>query len=373
MVLLAWQWAAGARFPLHARSNGEGPARPITVLKPVKGCDAQTDACLRSWFTQDGAAPVQILIGVSSVEDPACAVARQLMAEFPGVDAELVLCGEALGANPKVFKLAALEKKARHDILVVSDADVLAPPDLLSQVVRPLERKEVGLVNCFYKMAPAMNLAMRCEAIAINADFWAQVLQSNGLRPMRFALGAVVALRRDVLRRVGGFESVAHCLADDYQLGARIARAGFKIELSPIVVECRSDPMGWGAVWKHQLRWARTIRACQPIPYFLTVLANASLWPLLVLLARPSPESAAFAAACWGARILAALDLKRRYEAGPWQVSHAPAVLLKDLLQLGLWAFAFLGNKVEWRGEALTLGRCGVLRSRPAKSGPVGE
>ena len=107
---------------------------------------------------------------------------------------------------------------------------------------------------------------MQWEAIAINADFWSQVLQSRSLKPMDFALGAVMATRRQQLREIGGFAALVDCLADDYQLGNRIARRGYPIALSPVVVECWSAPMGWAAVWKHQLRWARTIRVCQPRP-----------------------------------------------------------------------------------------------------------
>src|ERR1035437_635368 len=115
---------------------------------------------------------------------------------------------------------------------------------------------------------------MQWEAIAINADFWSQVLQSRSLKPLDFALGAVMATRRRQLEEIGGFAPLVDCLADDYQLGNRIARRGHPIALSPVVVECWSAPMGWAAVWKHQLRWARTIRVCQPAPYFFSLLSN---------------------------------------------------------------------------------------------------
>ena len=129
---------------------------------------------------------------------------------------------------------------------------------------------------------------MQWEAIAINADFWSQVLQSRSLKPLDFALGAVMATRRQHLQEIGGFAGLVDCLADDYQLGNRIARRGHSIALSPVVVECWSAPMGWAEVWKHQLRWARTIRVCQPAPYFFSLLSNATLWPLLWLIVKPA-------------------------------------------------------------------------------------
>jgi ceramide glucosyltransferase len=222
---------------------------------------------------------------------------------------------------------------------------------------------ECGLVNCFYRLANPSTPAMHYEAIAINADFWSSVLQSRSLKPLDFALGAVMGTRRRQLAEIGGFAALVDCLADDYQLGHRIAARGYRIELSPVVVECWSEPMGWAAVWKHQLRWARTIRICQPAPYFFSILSNATLWPLLWLAANPTGNILAFALACCFLRMAAALDLQRRLT-GSW--SHLAWCWLapvKDLLQAVLWLLSFLGNTVEWRGQRLRLRRDGSLVS----------
>jgi ceramide glucosyltransferase len=227
--------------------------------------------------------------------------------------------------------------------------------------------KDVGLVNCFYRLANPVTLAMQWEAIAINADFWSQVLQSRSLKPIDFALGAVMALRRQQLREIGGFEALVDCLADDYQLGHRIARRGHSIALSPVVVECWSAPMGWAAVWKHQLRWARTIRVCQPVPYFFSLLSNATLWPLLWLILRPAAPICAFALCCWLIRIMTALNLEQRLTQGRTLFAQGWLVPAKDLLQTAIWLLAFLGNRVEWRGRQMRLRRDGTLeRSKVA-------
>ena len=202
---------------------------------------------------------------------------------------------------------------------------------------------------------------MQWEAIAINADFWSQVLQSRSLKPLDFALGAVMATRRQHLQEIGGFAALVDCLADDYQLGNRIARRGHPIALSPVVVECWSAPMGWAAVWKHQLRWARTIRVCQPAPYFFSLLSNATLWPLLWLIVRPAAPVWAFALCCWLVRILTALNLEQRLTQGRTLFAQAWLVPAKDLLQTAIWLLAFLGNRVEWRGRQMRLRRDGTL------------
>jgi len=476
LALTLWQWLVARRFPLHLRvpqPSPHTPQPPVTLLKPLKGCDAATEDCLRSWFAQQYAGPMQMLFGVAAAEDPVCGIVRKLVQEFPGRDAQLVVCGPLLGANAKVSKLVELERMAKHDLLVISDADVRVPPDLLTNLVAslraaplsepaqpgrasgvhldtaanlpltpalspsagergnlrqplaktdaegrderlasvlPLPRRggegrgegggrvgqpavvgtesggasvpaspgfsepaenqgsrgrspsqRTGLVCCFYRLANPTTLAMQWEAIAINADFWSQVLQSRSLQPIDFALGAVMATRRQQLQEVGGFTALADCLADDYQLGNRIARRGYSIAISPVVAECWSAPMGWAAVWKHQLRWARTIRVCQPAPYFFSVLNNATFWPLLWLIVKPAPGVLACALVCLLVRVLTALNLQHRMTRDLTPSAPGWLVPIKDLLQAAIWLLAFMGNRIEWRGERMRLHRDGTL------------
>jgi ceramide glucosyltransferase len=408
---MLWQWCVARRFPLHQRSAdlqigsdlsppdcGNEPNRSsalptpaVTLLKPLKDADEYTEACLRSWFAQDYPGEIQILFGVESASDRACAVVNRLLTEFPQRDAQLVLCPEQIGANAKVAKLSQLEPLAKHKLIVVSDADVQVPTELLTNVLLPLAASgespdsgagnTVGLVHCFYQLANPPTPAMRWEAIAINADFWSQVLQSRSLKPLDFALGAVMAMRRKHLAEIGGFRALADCAADDYQLGQRIAKRGHRIELCPVVVECWSAPMSWRSVWRHQLRWARTIRVCEPLPYFLSILSNATLWPLLWLLsAWPWLElvsssasggvtvlihkfsiSAVVATLFLLCRILVALDLQSRLTQAYWRLEDFWLVPLKDLLQAAIWTTAFLGSQIEWRGDRYRLRRNGTM------------
>jgi ceramide glucosyltransferase len=395
-ALLIWQWLAARRFPLHERTSDRSFAPAVTVLKPLKGCDAATENCLRSWFVQEYAGPTQILFGVASAEDPAGEVVCKLLKEFPGRDAQLVVCGQSLGANGKISTLAQLEPLAKHDLVVVSDADVRVPPDFLANVVAPLHEPGVGLVNCFYRLANPTTLAMQWEAIAINADFWSQVLQSKSLKPLDFALGAVMITRRRQLEEIGGFKSLVNCLADDFQLGNRIARRGQRIVLSPVVVECWDPPMDWRAVWSHQLRWARTIRVSRPVSYFFSILSNVTLWALLwFAVAVPGMTTQTVASHDIGpiphvtgetfvsanvtismihvpvgvivavllglARILAANGFQTRLTCSSAHTNYFWLVPIKDLLQASIWFCAFIGNRVEWRGQKFKLRRDGTL------------
>jgi ceramide glucosyltransferase len=409
LALALWQWLAARRFPLHRRVSESDFAPAISLLKPLKGCDATTAESLQSWMSQDYSGQTQILFGVADANDPVCKIVREIIAKNPKCDAQLVVCEKLIGANAKVAKLAQLEKLAKHNLILVSDADVRVPPDFLANIVAPLRnegragsplpaatkpsnfgahgvtRPTVGLVNCFYRLANPSTTAMRWEAVAINADFWSQVLQSQSLKPLDFALGAAILTRRNALAEIGGFQSLADCLADDYQLGHRIAKNGHRIALCPVVAECWDAPMNWRDAWKHQLRWARTIRVCQPLPYFFSILSNATLWPLLWLVlslfrwlpmaisgAQIDPfryfeitmallECMIFVIALLLFRIVLAQNLQRRFTPERNLMSPFWLVPVKDLLQAAIWFCSFTGNTVEWRGRKMKLRRDGTL------------
>jgi ceramide glucosyltransferase len=385
LALALWQWLASRKFPLHQRVAETNFAPAITLLKPLKGCDDTTAESLQSWLNQNYSGRTQILFGVADANDPVCKIVQEIIAKNPKPDAQLVVCEKLVGTNAKVAKLAQLEKLAKHELILISDADVRVPPDFLSNIVVPLRDENVGLVNCFYRLANPSTTAMRWEAVAINADFWSQVLQSQSLKPIDFALGAAILMRRNALTEIGGFQSLADCLADDYQLGHHIAKNGHRIALCPVIVECWDAPMNWDHVWIHQLRWARTIRACQPLPYFFSILSNATLWPLLWLASEffrwlavniPTAQSDPFRSfqATIGllgsmifvitlllARIVLAQNLQRRFTPERDLASPSWLVPVKDLLQAAIWCCAFAGNTVEWRGRKMKLRRDGTL------------
>ncbi|MEO8427173.1 MAG: ceramide glucosyltransferase [Verrucomicrobiota bacterium] len=362
LALTFWQWIVARHFRLHQRISDNPDTPAVTALKPLKGLETETEECLRSWFKQTYDGPIQLLFGVANAEDPVCATVQQLILDHPDCDARLVVCGQSAGANAKVSTLIQLQPLIRHEIIVVSDADVRVPPDLMANVVPPLSDPSVGLVNCFYRLANPTTLAMRWEAIAINADFWSQVLQSQSLRPLDFALGAVMVTRRKELEAIAGFQALADDLADDYQLGRLIAGRKKRIVLSTVVVDCWSDPMDWRQVWSHQLRWARTIRICRPIPYFFSILSNATIWPLIWILTQPSFLSLNVAAGCLLVRLATATNNYRRMSHSLAQPASLWLVPIKDLLQAAIWAFAFLGSRVQWRAQTYRVRPDGKLK-----------
>jgi ceramide glucosyltransferase len=304
---------------------------------------------------------MQFLFGVGSANDPAVAVVNRLLAEFPRLDARLIVVEQQAGANAKASKLARLQAASGGEFVVISDADVRVPADFLSNLLAGFGVEGVALVNPLYCLANASTTATRWEALSVNADFWTNVLMSRRFGPMRFALGAAMALRRSDLEAVGGFAAIANHLADDYELGRRIAQRGGRVELCPVVVECRESAQGWRAVWRHQLRWSRTIRVCQPAPYAASLISNATLWPLLWLVFAPGTVPALFLAAALGVRVFTAADSQHRLTRCWGHLPWCWLAPVKDLLQVGLWVLAFTGDAVEWRGRRYRVRRSGEL------------
>ncbi|HYE33496.1 MAG TPA: bacteriohopanetetrol glucosamine biosynthesis glycosyltransferase HpnI [Methylomirabilota bacterium] len=353
-LIVLWQWVAASRFTLASKLS-EAPALDespsITILKPVKGAEEHTRECFESWLSQDYAGKVQVVFGARSANDPACAVIEALRAAHPDKDVQYVHCPEALGPNAKVSTLVQLSPQARHEFVLISDADVWADRDFLKCAMGQFRSPEVGLVCSLYALTNSKNTAMHLEALHVNVDFWSQVLQGQMLSKMDFALGAVMIIRREMLEKIGGFQALLEYLADDYQLGNKAARAGGVVSLADTVVECRSGFMSARAVWDHQVRWSRTVRVCQPIPYFFSILSNATLFSALLAAVAPCVYSLSALAAVVGTRVVMAMHLQRRLLPAHERRSPSALIVLKDLLQVAVWAAAFLGNTVVWRGE----------------------
>jgi ceramide glucosyltransferase len=268
------------------------------------------------------------------------------------------LIGPPASASSAASEWTLATARPGHAV-VISDADVKVPSDYLKEAMTILQRDGVGLVNSFYRLANPQNRAMWIEAIAVNCDFWSQVCQSNSLRPMKFALGAAMGLRADMLRQIGGFKALVDYIADDNRLGLLVHRAGKSVELTNSVVDCYSGPMTFRQVWDHQLRWARTIRVCEPVPFFFSVLANPLVWSVgWLLVSLPLRSAGGSLVALAGLAVYASLRLftatlnfQKLTNARPPRWKLLQLMDQKDALTFGWWFCAFLGNTITWRGR----------------------
>lgn len=351
-----WRFFAGAAAaPRLADPPG------ITVLKPLRGLEANTRQCLESFLIQDYCR-FQVIFGVLP-DDPVIPLLRELQQSHPGTETEIVVCRQLLGPNPKINKLCQMAPRARYDLLVVSDADVKVSPDFLTRVAVAFQDPEVGMVSCPYRGGPAQSLGAKLEALSIAADFIPSVAVLHCVQGIRFGLGQAMALRRRGLEAIGGFEPLAAFLADDYKLGVRVAAAGFQVRLLPLVVETQ-DPaiIGLKDYLAHQIRWTRIYRAYRPNTYLAYGATHALVYSLALVVATGMASWALeLTAVTLILRTTLVVFSERLCLRGHLGWKDFLLLPIKDILSFGLWASSFMGDKVIWGNHRYRVTREGKM------------
>jgi len=326
---------------------------PVSILKPVKGLDFQAHENFVSFCQQDYP-HFELLFGVSDPADPAIPVVERLQQSFPRHNIRLSVV-QASGSNHKASILHGLADQARHELLVVSDSDMRVTPDYLRRVVAPLADEQIGLVTCPYRGEFPFNLTARLEALYVGSTFLPSVIVARRFLDMRFALGATVALRRRDLARIGGFAAVANYLADDYQLGARVADLGLRVHLSDYVVASVLGATTFRDQWDREVRWARCSRVSRPLEYPGLLLTFST--PLAVTLALVT----GFAPLGRLTLLISALVrwlvawLVAGYTGDQVVCRWLVWLPVRDMLSALVWCAGGLGRRVTWRGEEFSL------------------
>ncbi len=331
---------------------------PVSILKPLKGVDPEIWESFCSHCEQEYLqSQIQMIFGVSDPADPAIEVVRRLQVKYPKLAIELLVCDRILGTNIKVSNLVQMLPAARHETLLVNDSDIRVPADYLRRVTAPLADASVGLVTCLYRGVAGPTLGSRLEALGISTDFVPGVLSARFLgKGLHFGLGSTLAFRRRDLEAIGGFETLLDYLADDYELGRRIASTGKRVELSTATVTTFLPAYTLRQFFRHQLRWSRTIRDARRWGYAGLLFTFGPPWALLMLLA------ARGAAWAWGLFVVTfALRLACAFVSAEAvlldrQVLRNILLLpLRDLIAPLVWAAGFVGNRIHWRGDVFDL------------------
>ncbi len=378
---------AAQRASENAAENGPGTAPGVSVLKSLKGLDPGMMDAFRSHCRQSYAGEYELLFGVSGLDDPATAAVEQLKREFPERTVRLIVCPERLGANGKVSTLVQLETQARFEILLINDSDITVGPRYLERVIaafetagpsgteapssleevdagaearavrHKVERAPVGLVTALYRGRTHGTLGSHLEALGIATDFQAGVLLSRMIEGgLHYGLGSTLAVRREALARAGGLAGLVDYLADDYELGARVAKAGYGVELCAEVVETSVPAYDGRGFVDHQLRWLRTVRDARPGGYAGLAVTHGLGWALVNVVA-----SGASLVSLWllalnfflrlGVSMVVGASVLGDRETLPWLW----LVPVRDLVAMGLWVAGFAGNTVVWRGERMVV------------------
>ncbi len=340
------------------------PLRAVTILKPLCGAEPALEPALRSLCEQCHLG-VQIVFGVRDPADPALEVVRAVSARYPDLEIAVVIDSSRHGHSAKVSNLINMMRAARHEWLVLADADVYVPPGYLAEVCAPLADPAVGIVTCAYRGRPVhthgvAGFCSRLGALFINDWFMPSVRVAALFGSREFAFGATIALRRATLQAIGGFEAIADQLADDYRLGQLTRRHGLRTMLSETIVETAVDEPRLRALVQHEIRWLRTIRAVRPGGYAAAGLTfSLPVAALGCAMAGGTPAALVLLTATAIARVTLhfASGVPRPADGEAWR--RLWLLPVSDLLGFMLWCWAFVAREVHWRQSRYRVARDG--------------
>ncbi|HTS71193.1 MAG TPA: bacteriohopanetetrol glucosamine biosynthesis glycosyltransferase HpnI [Terriglobia bacterium] len=341
---------AARSFFRQQRKAPTGFTPPVSVLKPVFGLDPEAYENFASFCRLDYP-EYEILFGVADERDAATPVIRKVIADFPSIAIRLIMAPEKIGSNNKVNKLCGLARAARHGLLVVSDADIRVGPGYLRSVAAPFRGRKVGAVTSLYTGIPLPSLWPELEAIYLSTEFMPAILMARQLEGVSFGLGATVAIRRECLEEMGGFEALADEAADDHELGRRTRARGHRVELVDATVKTWCSLTTWREFYLQRLRWTIMTRQARPLGFVGYIFTQGLPLTALALFFAPTRLLAAGLlaaslilrmAAAWTMGVWGLKDdvVKRRW----WLVP------VWDALAFVLWANSLVWSRVRWRG-----------------------
>jgi ceramide glucosyltransferase len=337
-------------------------AFPVSILKPLKGCDPEMYEAFRSHCLQEYAAPYEIIFGVNDAQDEAIPFVQRLQREFPRHAISLIVCSDVLGANRKVSNLVQMVKRAQYAHVLVNDSDITVPPDYLSRIMRWFANEKVGLVTCLYRARPAKKIWSHLEGLGVLLDFMPGALTARIVEGrVRFGLGSTLAVDRSALEKIGGFEALVDYLADDYELANAIVHMGYQVVVPDVAVETHVHDYSFREFWNHQLRWGRTVRSSRFGGYLGLGVTFGFWWALWWVTASRASVISLVAVVV----VLASRWLLLGAYASALGDTHARKsswlVPLRDLISPLVWLCSIGGSKIVWRGEVFQL-RSGKLR-----------
>jgi ceramide glucosyltransferase len=351
----------GARDFSHywRRRLDSGFAPDVSILKPVKGVDPRMYAGFVSHCKQVYAGRFELVFGVGSLDDPAEAEIERLRAEFPECAIRLVECRERLGTSGKVSNLVQMLREARYEYVLVNDSDIAVSSQYLTRVMSCFADARVGMVTAPYvgRTSTGRTVWSRLEALGISTDFFPGVLTARKLEGgIRFGLGSTLAMSRVALAKAGGLEPLVESLADDYEMGARIAAAGYRIELCAEVVETTVPDYGFRGFWDHQIRWARTVRDSRKLGYIGLGTTYALPWAVMACIASGFELwSFTLLSVVLLARVAVALSVGVGVLRDEQVLRDLWLLPLRDFFGLLFWVWSFADDTIVWRGERFRL------------------
>jgi len=344
----------------------------VSMIKPVHGLEPQLRENIESFFRQDYP-KFEILFGADTDEDAALEIVREVGARYPHVASRIIVHGLPPWPNPQTYSLHCLSKEAKYGVLVASDSDVEVAPNYLREVAAPLLKPDIAMTTCLYRGKNVGDFWSNQTAMLMSVEEPAGTLVANLLEGMKFGLGPTIAVRKEALEKIGGYEKFYDYSANDFILGNLIHKAGYQVVLSSHIIDHIVNQSTFRKMLQNQLRWRVTERYCRPKGYLGMGLIFAMPFGILGFLA-------AGLLGAWplGTALLAWAVVNRLVEAYAvgWMVLRDRPLLKKiwlyptrDLLGFIVWCMSFGGTKIAWRSSRFELqGERMVLRKDAGNS-----
>jgi ceramide glucosyltransferase len=345
-----------ARKTVPTASSGP----PVTVLKPLHGAETSLETNLASFGKQNYLSSVEVICGVADSGDPAADVVRKLASSGSATAFVLVEDPAQHGANRKISNLINMMKLRHYDMLALSDSDMRVGPDYLGQIMAPFEDASVGLVTCYYRGLPAGGFWSRLAATHIDHHFLPSALVGTCLGLAQPSFGSTIAVNLKILNEIGGFEAFADKLADDYEMGRAVRKAGKRIAIPPMLIAHVCSDSSFAEVFHHELRWVRTVRLIDPAGYLGSIVTHPLPFALAAAFLHGfDATSSGFVALTLACRSAVPLEMKRGFQAEGSSVWLGP---IRDLLSFTVFLASFLPIAVSWRGRRYRVNPDGTMK-----------
>ncbi len=346
------------RFASRANSSHPGQSS-VTILKPLYGAEVNLESNLASFCNQIYDGEVQILFGVQSPQDPAISVVSRLIEAFPDKNLRLIVDATQHGTNRKVSNLINMARYIEHDIVVLADSDMRVEPDYLGHLAAALQADNVGVVTCLYRGNSAAGFWSHLSAMAIEFHFLPSVIMGLALGLARPCFGSTIALRRETLDKIGGFKAFADQLADDYAIGEAVLRLGQKIAIPAFLVAHTCPERSFGELFRHELRWARTISVVDPLGFIGSGVTHALPFASIAALLRGFDMlGCGLIALALASRLILQLEVSRDFKLRWAYLWLAP---MRDFFSFMVYLACFMTSRIDWRGQSFTVNSDGTL------------
>lgn len=358
-------WCGRSFFSARTAIGTDRPrtAEPaLSILKPVKGMDEGSYENFASFCRQQYSGQIQLIFCAAQADDPVIAVIHRLQTDFPHHDISLQINATIHGPNYKISNLINGLDLAKHDLLMICDSDIRVSETFLRSVTSHFCDPTIGLVTSPYRSSQVHGPATAFEALAFSAEMMPNVVTAIRLEGLSFALGAAMTFRKTALHQIGGLHALVDYLADDYQLGNKIHRAGWRLALDRQFVESMLRPETFRSIFSRQLRWSRTMRVSRPGGYLASGITLPGLGVVMAVLLGPMPAALTALVLFYLLRLSITTIFSRYYLADKLLPRWAWLLPLRDLLACLTWLGAFTGNLVTWRGHRFRLRADGKLK-----------